>query len=333
MRIGKVAYNSNKIGVVKDMGAKAYKKDFSDLGLRMVISAVLIYGIQVLALYIAQSINMSWTWNVDIMLAVTMISMYAIGYPLAFLVLKAGTKSCKIEKHTMKPIQFIMAFLMSYALMMLGNIIGVGVTNWIGLLKGEPVDNGLNDIVGNGNIWISAIYIVLLAPIFEEYLFRKIICDRLVKYGQGMAIIMSGFMFGLFHGNFNQFFYASVLGCFFAFIYVKTGNVKYTIGLHMIVNFIGSVVAGLLLQNIDLSGDLFHMSFSDMAVYALYMLVIYGMVIAGAVLLLANLSKFKVSPGQITLRKGNKFEISIINVGMFLYCELFVLMMFGQVLL
>lgn len=299
----------------------------------MVISAVLIYGIQVLALYIAQSINMSWIWNMDTMLAVTMIPMYAIGYPLAFLILKAGTKSCTIEKHAMKPIQFIMAFLMSYALMMLGNIIGVGFTNGIGFLKGEPVDNSLTDIVSNGNIWISSIYIVLLAPIFEEYLFRKIICDRLVKYGQGMAVIMSGLMFGLFHGNFNQFFYAAFIGCFFAFIYVKTGNVMYTIGLHMIVNFIGSVVGGLLLQNIDLSGDLFQMPFSDMAVFALYMLVIYGMVIAGAVLLLANLSKFKVSPGQITIRKGNKFEISIINVGMFLYCELFVLMMFGQALL
>lgn len=315
------------------MDARACKKDFSSLGLRMVISAVVIYSVQIAAQFIALSINESWLDDMNIMLAVTMIPMYAIGYPVTFLILRTGNKSQPIEKHKMKPTHFIMAFLMSYALLMLGNIIGMGVTSGIGFLKGDSVDNSLVDIVGNGNIWISAIYIVILAPIFEEYLFRKIICDRLVKYGQGMAIIMSGVMFGLFHGNFNQFFYATFIGCFFAFIYVKTGNVKYTIGMHMIVNFFGSVVAGLLLQNIDLSGDLLGMSVSDVLIYALYMLVVYGMVIAGGVLLLVNLSKFKVSPGMITLRKGNKFEISIVNVGMFIYCELFVLMMIGQALM
>ncbi len=315
------------------MGAKACKKDFSNLGLRMVAAAVVIFGIQLLGQYIVLWIDSSLAYNINILLAATMIPMYAIGYPLAFLILKVGTQSSTIEKHKMKPVQFIMAFLMSYALMMLGNIVGVGVTSGIGLLKGEPVSNNLTDIVSNGNIWVSSIYIVLLAPIFEEYLFRKIICDRMVKYGQGMAIIISGLMFGLFHGNFNQFFYAAFIGCFFAFIYVKTGNIKYTIGLHMMVNFIGSVIGGLLLQNVDLSGDILHMQFSDMVILALYMLLIYGMVIAGGVLLLTNLSKFKVLPGEITLRKGNKFEISMVNVGMMIYCELFALMMIGQALL
>ncbi len=315
------------------MDVKTCKKDFSSLGLRMVIGALVIYGVQIAAQYIALSINVKWLDNMNIMLAVTMLPMYVIGYPITFLILKAGNKSQPIEKRKMKPTHFILAFLMAYALLMLGNIIGLGVTAGIGFLKGDTVDNSLVDIVGNGNIWISAIYIVILAPIFEEYMFRKIICDRLVKYGQGMAVIMSGVMFGLFHGNFNQFFYAAFIGCFFAFIYVKTGNVKYTIGLHMIVNFIGSVVGGLLLQNIDLSGDLFDMPFSDMVIYALYMLVIYGMVIAGGVLLLVNLSKFKLSPGEFTIRKGNRFEISIINVGMFMYCELFLLMMIAQALM
>lgn len=315
------------------MGAKAYKKDFSNLGLRMVACAIVINGIQIAAQLILMWVNADWIEDVNILLAATMIPTYAIGYPLSFLILQVRSDQRTIEKHTMKPAQFMTAFLMAYALLMLGNLVGVGVTSVIGLLKDGEVDNALTDIVGNGNIWISAIYIVLLAPIFEEYMFRKIICDRVVKYGQGMAIIMSGLMFGLFHGNFNQFFYAFTIGCFFAFIYVKTGMLRYTIGLHMIVNFIGSVIGGLMLQNVDFSDDLLHMALSDTFIMALYMLLTYGMVIAGGVLLLMNLSKFKLSPGEITLRKGNKFEISIVNVGMFLYCELFVLMMIGQALM
>ena len=150
------------------MGAKIYKKDFSNLGLRMVASAILIFGIQILGQYIILAINPRWFSDMNIVLAATMIPMYALGYPLAFVILQAGAEKRTIEKHKMKTVQFIMAFLMSYALMMLGNIVGVGVTNGIGFLKGEPVDNGLTDIVSNGNIWLTSIYTVFLqtSPIF-----------------------------------------------------------------------------------------------------------------------------------------------------------------------
>ena len=314
------------------METKTFRKDFSRLGFHMLIGAVLIYGVQIAGQYIALAVNKEWRENTNIMLASGMIPMYVIGYPVTFLIMRAGGKNQAIEKHRMKPGHFILAFLMSYALLMLGNIIGLFVTFGIGIIKGEPVSNSLADVVSNGNIWISAIYIVLLAPAFEEYLFRKLICDRVVKYGQGTAILLSGLMFGLFHGNFNQFFYAFFIGCFFAFIYVKTGNIKYTIGLHMIVNFIGSVVGGLLLQNIDLSGDLMQMNPMHMIIYALYMLVIFGIVIAGGVLLLANLSKFRVNSGEISLGKGERAKTVLVNAGMLLYCIAFIIMMIIQAL-
>ena len=314
------------------METKTYRKDFSRLGFHMLIGAVLIFGLQIAGQCIALAINKEWKEDVNIMLAAGMIPMYVIGYPITFLIMRAGGKRQAIGKHRMKPLHFMLAFLMSYALLMLGNIIGLFVTYGIGIIKGEPVSNSLTDVVSNGNIWISAIYIVLLAPVYEEYLFRKLICDRVVKYGQGTAILLSGLMFGLFHGNFNQFFYAFFIGCFFAFIYVKTGNIKYTIGLHMIVNFIGSVVGGLLLQNIDLSGDLMQMKPVHMIIYALYILVIFGIVIAGGVLLLANLSKFRVDSGEISLGRGERAETVLVNAGMILYCAAFVIMMVIQAL-
>ena len=36
--------------------------------------------------------------------------------------------------------------------------------------------------------------------------------DRLLGYGQKTAIIISGIMFGMAHGNFSQFFYAFGIG-------------------------------------------------------------------------------------------------------------------------
>ena len=74
----------------------------------------------------------------------------------------------------------------------------------------------------------------------EELLFRKLLTERIVKYGELPAVLASGLFFGLFHGNLNQFSYAFLIGLFLGFIYVKTGKLRYTIGLHMAINFIGS---------------------------------------------------------------------------------------------
>lgn len=301
------------------MDTKMYKKDFSGLGFRMACSALLIFAIQTAGSYIVAAIKPEWTGNMDIMLASTMVPLYVLGYPLTFLIMRNCEKRT-IEKHKMTIGQLILAFMMSYGLMIAGNLIGVMITLGIGVLKGNEVTNPLMSVVTSGNIWISAIYIVLLAPVFEEFLFRKLICDRVAKYGQGTAIVVSGLMFGLFHGNLNQFFYAFFLGSFFAFIYLKTGELKYTIGLHMVINFIGSVLGGLLLQNVDMETPM------GLIIFALYALCVYGIALAGGVLFLVNRQKMKLQAGEITIEKGSRFKTVICNVGMIVYCLLFVVL-------
>lgn len=308
------------------MDTKAYRKEFSGLGLRMLVSAVIINGLQIASQLVLIFAKPEWASNINILLAFTMVPQYMIGFPCAFLIMRSGRDRHKIEKRRMKPLHFFIAFLMGYTLLIAGNIIGVVVTYGIGLLKGEPVSNTLQDVVGNTNIWLTSIYTVLLAPVFEETLFRKLICDRVVKYGQGTAILISGLMFGLFHGNFNQFFYAFFIGSFFAFIYVKTGNLKYTIGLHMLVNFIGSVIGGLFLQYVDLE----NMTPVSLLFSALYSLVIYSIIISGFVLLLVNLSKLKADEGNIFINKGQRNAVVLVNVGMILYALFFLLLMLFQ---
>lgn len=305
------------------METKMQKKDFSSLGLRMIIGAVLITTVQLISQGAVLGNRPDWANNMNIVLAVTMIPLYVIGYPVTFLIMKKKDAD-RIEKHKMGIGQFILAFMMAYGLMIVGNIIGLVLTAGIGLIKGEPVTNALLDIVSEGNIWISAIYTVLLAPVFEEILFRKLICDRVIQYGQRTAILISGLMFGLFHMNFNQFFYAAFLGGFFAFIYVKTGNLKYTIGLHMVINFMGSVVGGLLLQNVDMT------QMTGMAIFGIYSICIYGIGIAGIVLFFVNWSRMKAVEGEGVIEKGNWFKTVILNPGMLLYCVVMIGVMIVQ---
>lgn len=308
------------------MDNKIQRKDFSGLGFRMLIGAVLMTMVQLICQGIVLGGNPEWGENMNIVMAVTMIPLYVLGYPIAFLIMrKKDVKT--IEKHKMGPGRFILAFMIAYGLMITGNIIGLILTTVIGFIKGQPVGNALLSVVTEGNVWISAIYTVLLAPVFEEILFRKLICDRVVQYGQRTAVLVSGLLFGLFHMNFNQFFYAAFLGGFFAFIYVRTGNLKYTIALHMIVNFLGTVVGGLLLQNVDM------LSLQGMLIFGVYSMCVYAIGIAGVVLFFVNRSKMRAPEGNDLIGKGNWFKTVILNPGIALYCIVMLAVMIVQALM
>ena len=48
---------------------------------------------------------------------------------------------------------------------------------------------------------VMTIYSVILAPIFEEILFRGFVLKNLSRFNVRFGIIMSAILFGLFHGN------------------------------------------------------------------------------------------------------------------------------------
>ena len=108
-------------------------------------------------------------------------------------------------------------------------------------------------------------------------------------------------MFGLFHGNLNQFVYTFLVGAFWAFIYVKTGRLRYTIYLHMALNFMGSVGSLFFLDAIStLEGGSsamngFHFLLGmllPLAIVIPYLIVVFGLVISGIVLLVTNWKRF-----------------------------------------
>ena len=89
-------------------------------------------------------------------------------------------------------------------------------------------------------VFLGVLVVGILAPIVEEIIFRKLLIDNMSKYGIVASVTISAFLFGLFHGNLAQFFYAWALGIIFGFVYVYTGKIIYTILLHMSGNLVSS---------------------------------------------------------------------------------------------
>ena len=233
------------------MEEKSMKKSFSSLGFRFLIGTLVIYAVQMGVMTIVGAVKPEWLQDTTISLILAVLPLYLVGMPVLIAVVKRMPGEAPAKK-SITPGQFVLALIMCFALMYCGNLVGTLITTVVGALKGSAVDNALMTYATGSNMIVTFLYMVICAPILEEYIFRKLIVDRTVKYGQGVAIVLSGLMFGLFHGNLNQFAYAFLLGMFLAFLYVKTGNLKVTIGLHMCINFMGAVVSVLLLKAIHL---------------------------------------------------------------------------------
>lgn len=69
---------------------------------------------------------------------------------------------------------------------------------------------------------------------------------------------------------------------------------------------------------------------SGVAIYLIYVAILLVIVIAGTVLLIVNRKKFTCNSSEMEIPKGHRFTTVILNVGMILYCILWIGMIIIQ---
>lgn len=170
----------------------------------------------------------------------------AIHTPLIFFIMY---KVFKKSPSAILPIYNKMSFLklvnflcVCIFLMISGSLVGNFVTGIISSLTGNSVGSVVYDIVKTMKPLEVFIIAVVAGPVFEELVFRKLLVDKLARYGTAFACIASALVFGLYHGNFEQFFYAFFVGTVLSYVYCVYGKIIYSIILHVILNAVGSFV-------------------------------------------------------------------------------------------
>lgn len=257
--------------------------------------------------------------------------LYIVAVPVGYLILRK-IPAQKPQQEKMGFGQFIVFLIMCFSIMYIGNIISTLLNSAFASMKGTEYDNPIYGILNNSNIFLNIVFVVLLAPIFEELIFRRLLIDRIRQYGEGTAILVSGLMFGLFHGNLYQFFYAFGLGAMFAYIYLRTGRVRYTIFLHVIINFFGGILSTLIVEGVDLEAlsnmDTTNIeevarfaeeNLTQMVGFGLYIIAIIALFIAGLILLIVKRKDAVLRPTDMQLEKGTLFRTVFLNAGMFLF--------------
>lgn len=256
---------------------------------------------------------------------------YLIGFPL-FLCLIAGMPKAKPEKKKLGFSGWIGFLAVSFCLMTVGGMISSYLTEILEGIKGSPITDGVAEQIHEFSPLMNFIVLVIAAPIFEELMFRKLLIDRLLPYSEAFAVLTGGLLFGLVHGNFYQFFYAALLGMLFSLVYIRTGKIRYTIGMHMIINFTGSIIADFLQDtmggNLEATGsvNLWGMLGS------IYSMALYVLAGCGLILLILGFKKALPSTeGSRGFSFSRQLKVGWLNIGMLMILSLCLLLFVSSI--
>jgi membrane protease YdiL (CAAX protease family) len=282
---------------------KAFTRVGIGYGAFLLVTIVIQLEVGVIALLLSR-FGMNITFGNWYMVFVSLAN-YLVGGVVAWLIIKDMPVLCRPVSRKAGAGMLVSGFLVCMSALFFGNLMGQSLMSIVCALLGKPMVNPVEEVMKGLSTWSIFVTMVVMAPICEEILFRKILIDRIRLYGDKAAILVSSVVFGLSHGNFYQFFYAFGIGVVLAYIYIQTGKLRYTIIFHMIINFLGSVVALHIGDDPQLT-----------VIYSIFML---GEVIAGTVLFFINQKKLVFHPGLMETWGKGAFKILFLNLGMILF--------------
>ena len=303
------------------------------IGVAIVLGFVLALSAQMIVLTVIKATNPAIMENDWFRITISTLPLYFIEMPVAYLLFLTIPKSAP-PKQKLSPFMWIGFLFLCFLFTYLSNFVGQFVETWIYNWLGIQIRDEVAEISYITPFGINLLFIGILAPIFEELFYRKAIIDRLRRYGDLPAILISGLIFGLVHGNFSQVFYTAAGGMLLGFVYVRTGNVFYTISLHMAYNLIGGVYVtemvrrmgdGLTPAQGDVIGTVMLTAYSVFTVLSL---------VVGAIFLIANIRRFcrSLRKGEYALSFDKWMTALFFNPGVWVYIAWTVLMFVSSLL-
>lgn len=227
---------------------KRYKNDCVRLGLYLTFILLLRVLAQGLSPLAGRFIG-TLTQNVDLMYALSLLysAMFLQIIPsfLGALMLKYSLKNLAGGFHPPKNSKKAFAnFPAIYGAGMTVNLITMAVIALV--TQNGNINDSINSLglspPSLGSSFTLFVMLVVIAPVFEEFVFRGAVMNLLKPYGSGVAVFASALCFGIFHGNFQQFFYAFVLGILLGYISYATNSMFCNTILHAMFNAVSGII-------------------------------------------------------------------------------------------
>lgn len=128
-------------------------------------------------------------------------------------------------------IVLVIAFLMAVAYGLILGIVNYFAPNAIRLV--------LQSFRPDAKLISGLISMGIMAPLAEELAFRGLFLTKLRRCGNTwIAVVITSVMFALWHRNLGQLFPTFCMGMVFAWVYLRTGKLRYAVVLHSVSNYL-----------------------------------------------------------------------------------------------
>lgn len=183
------------------------------------------------SIFIQKNLNIQPVFKIIIGL----VTLYVIGL-LLFINITKKIPNTIIKKSKVNRKSIILCFLLQFTALMIMSIL----VNILANISGQELSADLNTLTP-----YMMFLLIVFNPIVEEFVFRKLFADKLLKYGELFYMLVSSFCFAIVHGvslGMPQIIYTFILGMIWSYLFVKTGDIKLPIILHSLSNIFGSVI-------------------------------------------------------------------------------------------
>ena len=290
------------------------------IGFALALGMLLTMIVQVIGAVVISEVNPALIENDWFSMAFSVAPVYLIEMPIAYLLLLTIPKSVP-QKKKLHPLMWICFAFLCFFVSYLSSFVGQFVEAWIYNFFGIEVQNDMAEMSYITPFGVNFLFVGVLAPIFEELFYRKAIIDRLRRYGDLPAILVSGVIFGLVHGNFSQVFYSTAIGLVLGFVYLRTGNVLYTILLHATFNIISGVYVTELIRRFGDSGIPAEGDTIGIIMVLAYNIFTILAFVVGAIFLLVSIRRFwrSLQKGEYTLTFDQWMNAIFLNPGVWAF--------------
>lgn len=174
-------------------------------------------------------------------------------------------------------------------------------------------------------IILTILYLVVIAPISEEIVFRGLILKALSPFGKEIAILLSALLFALMHKNIPQAVGAFAIGIIFAIVDIKANSIVPSIIMHVLNNTLPC------LMNINASVN-------SKVITIIYNVFIYAIVLAGIIIAflkgrqLFSLKEETESEKSVLSKRQKRIEV-FLNPVIVIYIVILIYSMVSKILI
>lgn len=305
--------------------ARATRRHASRIGLALFLYLLLTNLVQTVLVLLLRKLApalLEQDWS---LIALTALPMYLVAFPV-FLRLLPPAPAERPAQTALPFGELLTWLLMCFGVMYPANLLGNGLNALVGRLLGAGAVEPLTDAALGSELGVYILYAGILGPVLEELTFRKLLIDRLRPIDERLAVGFSALCFALFHGNLTQFAYALLLGLLLGRVYLRSGRLLYSAGLHMLINLFGGVISALLLRRLDpalltpsgmADPAVLMENLPALAALGLFGLLVLGLTIAGICLLISRRALLRMPEPRLNRR--SRFRLGYCTGGFALY--------------